>query len=170
MFFVDKASSENHSLECPVWRTLKFCGTQKPGSSLYKRAQVMICIIKVQQWCRTYSTATGELQHPANTCRTSSKCYCAIGKWHGWELNNCSQWWCRERIFQLLRCYCHWSYPQGNPPTGCSCCNCRLNMCRLLHCHHCCCCCCMYRKYWNHHGQSNWCWDVGAECRKLSRL
>jgi hypothetical protein len=26
------------------------------------------------------------------------------------------------------------------PPTGCHDCNCGLNVCRLLHCHHCCCC------------------------------
>jgi hypothetical protein len=43
-------------------------------------------------------------------------------------------------------CHCQWSYPQGDPPAGCSCCNCWLNKCRLIHCHHCCCWRC--RKYW----------------------
>jgi hypothetical protein len=63
-----------------------------------------------------------------------------MGPLHNW-------FWCRRRSFiQSLRCHCQRSCPQGDPPAGCSCCNCWLNKCRLIHCLPCCCWRC--RKSW----------------------
>jgi hypothetical protein len=76
----------------------------------------------------------------------------------------CKQEPMRSRLQLILTKKEDWSYPQGDPPAGCHDCNCRLNICRMFHCHHCCC-CCMCRMYHNHHSQSTWCWVVAMKYR-----